>query len=57
MGTVIVLLLLAGVIGLIIRSMIRIKRRGNLYTAAAIVSTAAVIAMTRERENSVCQRK
>ena len=57
MGTMIVLLLLAGGVGLVIRSMKKIKKQGSLCTAGEIVSTAAVIAMTKERENGLCKRK
>ena len=35
----------------------KIKKQGSLCTAGEIVSTAAVIAMTKERENGLCQRK
>lgn len=44
MATVVVALLIAGLVALAVRSMIKDKKAGNRFNAAAIVSIAAVTA-------------
>ena len=43
MGTVVVLAILAGVVALIVRKMIKTKRMENPFSAVAIAATAEVI--------------
>lgn len=49
MGTVVVLAILAGVVALIVRKMIKDKKNGNPFSAVAIAATAEVIVDTKEQ--------
>ncbi len=49
MGTVVVLAILAGVVALIVRKMIKTKRMENPFSAVAIAATAEVIVDTKEQ--------